>query len=556
MVAESELNTSDPAPLIYSAPPVDISGETSEEFLVRHLESETAGTRFAALFQLGNNSFRRSEYAHAVNYYQQAVKIQEDSAELRTNLGAALIAVELFAESETHLRRALILNNTLEIPHYHLARVALNQRHPQEAQERFEKYLTLNARHIPTLLALARIAKDAGSEIVLREYLDRILEIDPEHQEAQVELVKLEFEQGRILLANGEIEKAVRTWARAYKTFPRPFSSHQGIANELRSIVQNFTQAAAFQEELNRFRDGFKANPDDKAPFYGLVLTYLFVIGLIPEGFEEREELANSAARWRESLELRGEHPYPHYRLALIALYGGEIETAYLELTICRDKLPPKKHIALRVRELFQLIDIVREIERKGDEFRNINLPDFEWEQAGFLDPFTLRAWRETGLAPTVAAKWLEAAISPTRATAWSDMGVTPDEATTWTKAGFDDPEEVRNWIRGGFSPEVATVWKSFAPDGQPLAFDTIIQYRRAGFDDPSIVYRWSQVFQIPFEATTWSELGFEPEEAGLWRGFGFTDPHDALQRKQQGLSPEDALKRFNDPRTDKPSEE
>lgn len=530
---------------LYAAPPLTLGGSVSEAFFLDFLQREGIGEveRAHALHGYANLLLRSGDTSDAIKLYEEAVRLESENSELRTNYGLALYHQGAIEEALSQFRRSIFLDSSLALPQRYLARIFSQQGDFASATEHLKRYLERNPRDAGALIDLGDLALHRGSQNEAFSAFEQALILEPENRFAQSRIVSAQFSEGERLFRAGEFLEACEAWTGAYKRFPRPFTADQELVRRRRALRDEHRVNGSLAKAIETFQAEFKKSPEDSSIYYLPVVHYLFSVGLVPEGFEHRTELDSEEVRWRESLVKRGDHPYPHFRLALIHLYRGEREKAFQELSISRDRFPHKKQITLKIDELFGLHDLLREVETRRDEYVNMNLSDLPWERAGFTDPFQLRAWRETGLSPEDAAAWRAKNFSPHRASLWHKGGVTPELGILWSEEGFEDPNEVRLWNRGGFTPQEAKRWLELCP----LPIEEIVQTRKAGFEDPELAYRWASVLSLPFEAARWHELGFTPEEALEWRETGFTDAHLAARSKAEGQTPASALKTFND---------
>ncbi len=527
-------------PEIYPAPPAITDGSIGEaELLELVRNSNNADAHFA----LGNLYLRSAEREKAISHYEELLKAGDELPQVRANLGIALYFEGHLEKALYQLKRASLTDPTLILPQLYIGRISEALSNISQAISSFEKVLSLSKDNVFALEALAELHDRLGDITESRRYCRLLLQVSPEAIAAQHRLARYSFREGRKDFEEGKFESAFRIWADAYSEFQRPFVADQEISHALAKLVHDYNEADRPDADRIDYCKRYSENPDDVTILYPFVLRHLFAIGLMPEAFEAQEALEAQYQRWQRSLEESGEHPYPHFRFAIIHLYRDELDRAETELQICHDKFPPKKHSAIKLRELFALVRLIRDIHNRREDFLNANRPLDEWQEAGFFNQFQLQAWRDTGLHPAEAGKWMRAGFSPKQSVAWKKRSIPIASAREWLDGGFTDPEEVRLWIRGEFTPEEAVRWNEECP----LSLDLIVQSRKVGISEPLLAYRWAQVFTFPFESARWHELGFSPEDAIAWRAVGFLEPLRALEWKKKGHDPLSALRVFND---------
>lgn len=552
---------------IFPAPPLNGEGIVTAKFITELLaDPELSPARAAvAHFALGNIHLRERRLKQAVAQYLAGLKIfelllkdkvsngskpepvelsgfhrscSEVAAELRTNLALAHLVAKDFKSAAFHAKRALLAAPQLLLAHLVVGRAAIAQAKPELAVQAYQKAHSCNPANTEALSFLAKHYEEHRNVERACTYYELLLLQAPEDTQAQNALTYIDFKRAKSWFTRGRLPEAFMVWGKSYRRFPKAFHTNRRLVREMNQLVREYHDKGRFAAAVERYRAHYTANPGDHSPLYDFVSQYLFATGLYPEAWEDSVTLENEVRRWRSSLDELGDHPYPHFRLALCFLYRGGWDDALLELSICHDKFPPKKHSALKLRELFALVKLMQDIESRREEYLNVLRPEDEWLAAGFKTMFLARPWQKSGLSPTEAFAWRSNNFKPRAATLWRKAGFSPEEAALWCGAGFDDPAAAKVWARSEFSPEEALRWQEHCP----LELDAVIQHRRAGFEDPAVAYRWSQVFLFPFESVKWHELGFAPAEATEWRNSGFRQPLHAAQWRAAGHSPGSAV--------------
>lgn len=521
---------------IFSAPPIEEAFPPKESTLRALLERD--GDSFLLRFSLGNLFLREGRYAEAAEELRRAIELNGPGVELYTNLGVALYLDRRYEEALKALRQAILQQGAAEsssvLPFLFAARAQFAIGDLDGAVQNIERVLRIDARFIDGYVLQSQIADRRGDESAALEAFERIYELNPEHPGIRAELAWRAYAQGEQLFLAGDREEAYRVWHAAHVRFYPAFLVEQRIVLGLGKLGRDSARREELRAELASLRAAIAtSSPSRSAASYRVMTSFLMTMGLLPECFEAVDQLDGESLRWRQSLEEQGEHPYPHFRLGLLALYRGELTAAEKELRHCQDRLPPKKQLSLKLAELLKFHEELAELERAALEEARGRSPDWEWDEAGFDNRFEREAWRRANFRAPEAAVWRDRGFSATQARSWRTERLTPEQARAWHDSGFGDPKTARRWARGGFSPEDARQW-------EPLFAHRIeegVQCRSVGIPDPETASAWLRVCRFPWDAAQWRELGFTPEGAAKWIELGIADPYRARERANDANS-------------------
>lgn len=514
---------------LFPAPPVEGAIPPSEETLLPLIESDGSG---AAAFALANVLAREGRYGEAIDYYQRAAKQAPESAELHTNLGVVLWLAGRADEGLSHLRQANLLKSDLVLPYLHSARLLRSRSDRPGATAAYEKVMKLDPSSAEPYTALAEMAADDGDDDRAFELFSEAYARNPGDTAVRHRLALRELRRGRDRFDAGDLDHALRIWNDAHRLYKPGFVTDRVVSQELDEIVRRFRRDGGVAAALEQFRKDLIEGKTETDLYYPVFLRVLFALGLMPDCYERRDELADERERWRQSLIVKGEHPFPHFRLGIIDCYEGKLDAAREELRICLDRLLPKKRASLR---LTQLLDAIADVENAAREARGeaVQTSESDWEAHGFDNPFQLQAWKKSGLSPSVAANWRDANFSATQAANWVGGHIeNPEVARAWLSAGFSEPRIARQWLRGGFSPDLASIW-AVHYEGR---VDQAIQAFKAGFSDPEEALKWGELFLFPWDAMKWRDQGFTLDDTRLWLARGIYDPVRATVLQQAAL--------------------
>lgn len=179
-----------------------------EALLARAREQENAGDAKGALALLdgaapplktygtwlyahGALALRTGDVDGALRDFEAAVEREPELAELRANLGAALLEKAKAGEAAalpratTELERAVQLSPRLPNAHHNLGTARLLAGRAQAALDAFDAALKLDPRHVPTLYNRAAALHALGKEEAALKALDATLAVAPDFAPAQ-----------------------------------------------------------------------------------------------------------------------------------------------------------------------------------------------------------------------------------------------------------------------------------------------------------------------------------------------------------------------------------
>jgi tetratricopeptide (TPR) repeat protein len=515
------------------------SGPAGLEALQEHLavHSEDVDSRFA----MANYFARQGDLDAALREYELVLAALPTHKGARFNRGVVLRALGKEQEA-TQLFQALLEEDTnFALPHLHLGRSAFARGDYSGARHHLEQLIERQIHTAEAAFLLGKTMLAGKMNDSARRWFALLLDQEPSHREAKVELTKLVFSEGAEKLRNGKLSQALRFWGETGRKYQLVFSADEEILRQQRELIDEFKKARGVPAALREYRTALREGRLTTQHSYQLFSAFTFSVGLQPEAWEDPNTLETAAIRWRTSLAREGEHPYPHFRLGLIAAYSGELDTALTELTVCRDRTPPKRHAMLKLNELIQFIKSVLDIRDRRQIQIDPGQQRDEWARLGFTSEIEIKGWQRLGVFPDEAAAWRDVQISAKRAASWRKAGIDPKQAATWTENGFQSPKEALRLARSGFDPDEAKRWRAVFAG----ASDRAVQAKTAGFTDPLVAIDWLERFYFPWEAFSWFANGFAPDEALDWKAVGFTNAELADRLRKEGLTPEQAAERL-----------
>jgi len=519
---------------IFTAPPVPEAVPPTAGKLRELIEER--GPSAPLYFSLGNVLLRSGSAEDSVDAYRNALLSDVLQPELHTNLGVALVLIGKYEEALSSFRQAILINPSLALPHLHSGRVQLQLRQFDAAETSFEKVLKLEPGWAEPYLRLAELAELRGDHDASVTRYQQALQVNPELGSARSRLALSEFEKGKTLLAAEEYEQAFALWARAERQFAPAFSVEQPIVTELQRLSRDYERSGDLAALRNEYLRRWPDERERRDFTHQFVARFLFSLGLVPECYEERETLDDELDRWHASLRELGEHPYPHFRIALIHAYSGRLAEAESEIRHCQDKLLPKKQTALKLAGILEFVKEMQDLEKQAREGMKSHSPDFEWEEEGFENVFERNSWKQANFTPAEAKAWKAAGFSAVKAKGWRKEDISPSTASKWAPTGEIEPRAAKRWIRAGMGVDEALRWVPYFGENVEQA----IQCRSVGFEDPKLASEWLKIVLFPWDAIRWHEVGFSPKDAEQFIALGIRDPHQAKEHLRNNSNSEE----------------
>jgi tetratricopeptide (TPR) repeat protein len=124
------------------------------------------------LFERGQNAHAHGEFAKALDFYDQAIKLRPEFPEAEFQRGNALISLDRASEAEAAFRRAIDQRKQWPLPYSSLGILLAKNSRDREAEPILRQALKLDPKNSPALRTLAEIRLRAGDN---REALELAL---------------------------------------------------------------------------------------------------------------------------------------------------------------------------------------------------------------------------------------------------------------------------------------------------------------------------------------------------------------------------------------------
>jgi tetratricopeptide (TPR) repeat protein len=129
------------------------------------------------LFEQGQNAHAHGEFAKALEFYEQALKLRPEFPEAELQRGSALVSLNRLAEAEAAFRRAIELRKEWYLPHASLGVLLARANRAPEAESTLRQAIKLAPKDSLSLRTLAELRLRAGdakeaAELARRATLD------------------------------------------------------------------------------------------------------------------------------------------------------------------------------------------------------------------------------------------------------------------------------------------------------------------------------------------------------------------------------------------------
>jgi Flp pilus assembly protein TadD len=204
--------------------------------------------RFASLSYLGSLYNFKGRASKAINYYQEALQIDPQSAVTHGNLGIALAKQGRLDEAISHFSEALRIDPHSAVTHRNIA-IALTKRgRLDEAISHFSEALRIDPGY-------AKAHNDLGVALVKQGRLDEAishfseaLRIDPEYPEAHNDL-------GVALVKQGRLDEAISHFSEVVRINPGYAKAHNNLGIAL-------ARKGKIEDAVAHFREALRIKPD------------------------------------------------------------------------------------------------------------------------------------------------------------------------------------------------------------------------------------------------------------------------------------------------------
>ncbi len=514
-------------PEIYPAPSIPGAIPPRKDILQELWEAEKNDT--AVLFSLGNIFFREGQLAEAEAKYRQLLELDSAMAAARCNLGIVCRAMGRQEEALGEFSRCILQKPELSLALFNLAELQMERGEMAAALSSFERLLRQEPQHVAANTALGRLYEQAGDLEKAHRYYEQSFALEPGGASVRNRLGMFCFYEGKRFFEEGDLLTAFEVWGKGYRKYAGAFSAEKGIVSGMSLLVKEFNQRGGVDCAFGSYEVECLGGNITEDLHYQHFLSLYFSLGLLPEFYEEKQNIPSEIERLSSSLQGNAKFPLLHFRLGIMYACLGKFELALEHLSISADSLPLSKKRPLKIDRAIAYVKRALQM-HKAREGSLIQEPIDEWEANGFSNPFEQQSWKNAGASPKEAAAWKEAFFSAAQFKQWRPYGLSPERAAQWLFAGISDPKDAARFYKAGFAPEEAVKWQEHFSG----AVEEAIQYHSAGFADPAVARCWTGVFTFPWEAASWYEQGFSLAQTRQWMERGVKDPFCAKQKESE----------------------
>jgi len=478
-------------------------------------------------YALGNILMLSGDSDEAIKAYRKGEELDPQDAKLLCNLGIAFVSSGKLEEADIHLKKAVLLDPSLELAHHVLALIANQQGNYQLACHFYRKVIRFNPQSAEILEELAQCLDATGaSSNEIFELFERAYRQDKTRTTSRARLAIRDFEEVKKRYKDADIEGCGQLLRAIKQRYGAALVEVREIAVQMDAMIREIPRRGWLDKALSTYRLALKADAEQADAAHFLANQLFFSLGLLDEVYTSREELVEQIHFWKKRLELEGNYHYARFRLGALLVFEGKMELALEEFLRCRDALPPSKQRLLHLDAIVQFISqrVIAAHDRFG--FSSANKAGGTWAEAGFDNPFELSIWSRAEFDPSQARLWLDMGFSCAQAQEWANCSFDAETAADWRSHQILDPKVALVWERSGRDPQTAQAWK----EETSLPAEQAIEFLNAGIAVPGEAQQWASIFYFGQEAARWRNNGFSPEEASDWIGKGVFNPFQALE--------------------------
>lgn len=145
-----------------------------------------------ALSNIGGQYFRKGDVKQAITYFQKAIEVYPNFIQALSNLGAALNKLERWQEARPHLEKALALDPEFAVAYFNLGNAYFGMDNLDAAEKAYRTAVEQGVDFLSLHWKLHEIHLKKGRRNEAIQELQTILQIDPQHPEAQSKLKELQ----------------------------------------------------------------------------------------------------------------------------------------------------------------------------------------------------------------------------------------------------------------------------------------------------------------------------------------------------------------------------
>ncbi len=255
----------------------------------------------------------------SVKWYEKALAIKKNSAQLYISYGEALLRNNELSNAETAFRKALTLDPNLSHAYVGLAQIEYTQKAYKPAIANLQKAINMNPRHREAFALLAACYRQLGDQNKTLYYTAQMRNLpentpmqDPILARLRSEGVSAHWyrERGRELLDRGAYEAAAAQFRKALAIKEDPVTyNNLGIAllrqNQLAPAIENFQKAVALKPGKAEFLNNLGVAINKQGNFEKGIRYIKQAFDLDPGNTDVCLTLARQyikKSRWREAL--------------------------------------------------------------------------------------------------------------------------------------------------------------------------------------------------------------------------------------------------------------
>jgi tetratricopeptide (TPR) repeat protein len=277
----------------------------------------------------------RNDYPHALEAFQQAVKVGPGSVEAHNWLGVALMGKADLAGAVTEFRKTISLNPKFVRAHINLGSALARSGDLSQAVKAFQRALALEPNNMAAHTNLGVALRESGDATGALVHLRRVARAEPKNANVQYQI-------GQTLRQSGDLAGAVMAFEKALQIDPELREAYYGLGAALKQQSAAKSKAPLPSESPadDLYKRGKEAAARGDLDAAKAQLTEALrldenhaqahnVLGFV---LGQQGDIASALVHLQRAVALQPESSEAHYNLGVALWYSGSKEKAIPEL--------------------------------------------------------------------------------------------------------------------------------------------------------------------------------------------------------------------------------
>ena len=252
---------------------------------------------------LATTQLRKKQFAKALEATKSLEKRAPNDPEVQNLKGVVLLALNDVSSARAAFDKALSISPTYTAASENLARIDLQEGHPENARKRFESVLAVDKKNVPAMIALGMLAQSDGTPTAAASWFERAAAENPQAVAPALQL-------GSFYLKTGAKDKALTLARKLYAVNDNNaqvmdlLGQSQGASGDLAGALVTFQKMVAVQ-------------PNSSVPYMRLATVQL--------ALKNEQDAKNS---YQKALKLEPNNLEAQFILMRMAALAGDFDGA------------------------------------------------------------------------------------------------------------------------------------------------------------------------------------------------------------------------------------